>query len=60
VSGSVKIYDGKKLLKTVKVIKGKATTKVNLKKGTHKLHATFSATDNIAASTSKTFTVKTK
>ena len=60
VSGSVKIYDGKKLLKTVKVITGKATTKVNLKKGTHKLHATFSATDNIAASTSKTFTVKTK
>jgi hypothetical protein len=60
VAGSVKIYDGSKLLKTVKVVKGKVTTKVNLKKGTHKLHAVFAATDTIAASTSKVFTVKTK
>ena len=57
-TGSVKIYDGSKLLKTVKIVKGKATLKVTLKKGTHKVKAVFAATEKIAKSTSKTISVK--
>lgn len=58
VSGSAKVYDGSKLIKTVSIVNGKATAKVTLKKGTHKLKAIFASTATVAASTSKTVTVK--
>lgn len=60
VDGSAKLYDGKKVLKTVSIVNGKSTDKVSLKKGTHKLHAVFALTNTIAASTSKTISVKIK
>jgi Purple acid Phosphatase, N-terminal domain/Bacterial Ig-like domain (group 3)/Calcineurin-like phosphoesterase len=59
-SGTAKIYDGKKVIKTVKIAKGTSKVKVSLKKGTHKLHSVFALTTTIAASTSKTISVKIK
>jgi hypothetical protein len=58
VTGKVKIYDGKKVLKTVTLTaKNKGKVVITLAKfaktGTHKLKATYTASTNIAANSSK-------
>ncbi len=63
VTGSVKIYDGKKALKTVTLAaKNKGALKVTLPKisktGVHKLKAVYVASANVATSTSKTVNLK--
>ena len=61
VDGTARIYQGSKLLATVKVQNGTATTKVPLRvKGTHKLHAVFAGTSVLDESTSPTIKVVVK
>jgi hypothetical protein len=61
VNGTAKVYQGTKLLKTLTVVKGKATGSVPLKNaGIHKLHAVFAPTSMINMSTSPTITTVVK
>jgi len=60
VDGTVRIYEGSKRLADVKVSHGTNTSALKLKKGTHKLHAVFLGTSEIATSTSPTITVVIK
>ena len=57
VSGSVKVYDGKKLIKSVKLSHGTASFAVALKKGKHTLKGVFPTTSTVLGS-SATKTVK--
>lgn len=61
VDGTARIYQGSKLLATVKVQNGTATTKVPLRvKGAHNLHAVFAGTSVLDKSTSPTIKVVVK
>jgi hypothetical protein len=60
VNGTVKIYDGTKSIAVGPVSNGKATVKLALKKGTHKLHATFLPATTVSSSTSAVVSVKIK
>jgi len=60
VNGTARIYDGSKVVKTVSVVRGKATVALPLKKGTHKLHAAFLPAKTVYSSTSPTISVKVK
>ncbi|WIB25978.1 Ig-like domain repeat protein [Curtobacterium sp. MCSS17_015] len=60
VNGEARIYDGKKHIKTVKIVDNSAATRFALKKGTHKLHTVFSGTTTIAGSTSPTLSVRVR
>jgi ABC-type phosphate transport system substrate-binding protein len=61
VDAKVKVYDGKKLIGTFKVVNGKATIKLKkkLKKGTHKIKVVLAASTTSKALT-KTVKVKVK
>lgn len=53
VAGTVRIYDGKKLVKAVTLKKGQATvTLPKLARGTHHLHAVYVTNATVSASTS--------
>jgi Bacterial Ig-like domain (group 3)/MBG domain (YGX type) len=59
--GTVKIYDGSKLLKTVTLSgAGKATATLSLKAGSYKLHAVYAGGADFKSSTSSTVEVKVK
>jgi hypothetical protein len=59
--GTVKIYDGSKLLKTTTLSgAGKATVTLTLKAGSHKLHAVYAGSAAFKTSTSSIVKVKVK
>jgi len=57
--GQVKIYDGKRLLKTVTIAGNRVVLELgSLARGTHKLRAAYAGNANITGSTSASLTVK--
>lgn len=60
LTGKVRVYVDGKLRKTVSLSGGKATYKVTLKRGKHKVRAVYAGVPSFASSASKTVTVKVK
>ncbi|GAA1494384.1 fibronectin type III domain-containing protein [Curtobacterium herbarum] len=60
VTGKAKIYDGKKVVANVKVLRNSVSTKFTLKKGTHKLKVVFAGNSTVAGSTSPTISVRVR